>query len=70
MLFRSRAYCEIHVWRGYLQLLEKDIGHVDVVVLAGVDKSLFLPRVLDRPENGCGLHEVRSSAYYVKYVHD
>jgi hypothetical protein len=51
-------------------LLEEHVGHIDVVVLTGVDEGLhhILP-ALQGIQDGSDLHEVGTSPNNVKYVH-
>ncbi len=67
----SRTNPEVHVRRRHLQLGEEDVGHIGVVVLAGVHQSLFDPaQVSESAQHGRGFHKVRARADHVKDVHD
>ena len=64
------AHRQIDVGLGDFQFLEKNIRHVGVVVLAGVDDGLTAAFQSAQGSDYRGrLHEVRPRANYVKYVH-
>ncbi len=56
---RFRADFKIHIGSRQTQLLEEDIGHVGVVVLAGMDQDLFDVRPQSQgSHHGRDLHKV------------
>ena len=59
---RSGADAEEHVGLGQAELVEKHLGHLRVVVLAGVDERDLDSRLLERAVHGRHLHEVRTRA--------
>ena len=59
---RARADAEVDVRLGQAQLLEEDLRHGPVVVLAGVDDLLLCPGGIERGDDRGGLDEVRSCA--------
>jgi hypothetical protein len=67
---RARTDCEIYIGSRYAQLLKEHIGHIDVVMLPGVDEGLrdILP-ILEGVQDRSDLHEVRASSNDVKYFH-
>src|SRR4051794_8502566 len=61
---RPGADLELYVGRRETELLEEDVGHVSVVVLARVHEHALVPSVPpDRAEDGCDLHEVRPGSH-------
>ena len=67
---RAAAYPEVHVGLRHSQVLEEHVGHLHVVVLAGVHEDLAHLSVLAQPcQDGRDLHEVRTRADDVKDLH-
>ena len=65
---RPRPDAQVQVWLGDLELTEENLGHVVVVVLAGVDEHLFVVLAQDATDRG-SLDELRSRAYHRKHFH-
>jgi hypothetical protein len=66
----SGTHSEVQVGPWQLQLLEENVGHVAVIVLASVNQSLPIAVLTVHSTNdSCCLHEIRSSTDNVKYVH-
>src|SRR5581483_10772011 len=59
---RARADSEKDVGRGEAELADQDVGHLGVVVLAGMDDERVDVRRSDRGHDGRRLHEVRPGA--------
>jgi hypothetical protein len=59
---RARADAERVIGRGYAELLEEDVGHSVVVVLARVHEDLLVA-FAQRLADGRGLHELRPRTY-------
>ena len=63
---RARAGLQVEVGHGHRQLLEEDVGHVDVVMLSGVNQDLAHEGISGKGANeGRRLHEVGPRAYDV-----
>ena len=59
---RAGADAEEDVGLGQAELAEEDVGHLRVVVLAGVDERDLGSGLLERTVDGRSLHEVRARA--------
>jgi hypothetical protein len=60
---RSRADVQIEIGGPHAEILEEDIGHVRIVMLAGMDQQMPDRRhALERMLHRSGLHEVRPRA--------
>ena len=67
---RAAARSEVHVRLGHAQILEEDVGHLRVVMLAGVDQHLPHALALAQlGEDGRHLHEIGPGADDVKDLH-
>ena len=76
----SWANCKVHIRRGHFQLLEENIRHVEVIMLAGMHQGLT-DGCLSRGglANGAGggkraqhgrcFHKIRTGAYNMEKVH-
>src|SRR5262249_38135243 len=54
-----------------LQLLKEDIGHVDIVMLAGVHQGLTNPEPTGQgPHDRGHFHEIGASPYHMENVHN
>ena len=61
----AAAHAQVVVRLGQAQLVEKDVGHLGVVVLAGVDDAAVdLAAGIEGAVEGADLHEVGAGAYY------
>jgi len=58
---RSRSDREIEIRTGQIELVEKDRGHVFVVVLPGVNQPVFVT-IGEGPGDGRRFHELRPGA--------
>ena len=65
---RAGADAEEHVGLGQAELAEEDVGHLRVVVLAGVDERDLDSGLLERAMDGRRLHEVRARADHERDV--
>jgi hypothetical protein len=64
------AHLQVYIRRRNVQFAEEDLGHVDVIVLSGMDDGLTDSSV----RRQCAhyrrrLHKIGPRAYYLKNVH-
>jgi hypothetical protein len=65
-----RPYRQVNVWFWNSELLEEDIRHIGVVMLASVYQRLPDARLPNGSQNGGRFHEIRSCTYNVQDVHE
>jgi hypothetical protein len=66
----ARSHREVYIRARNPQLLEENLGHVDIEVLARVDESLhYVPPLFESVVDGGEFHEVGPGPDNVKYLH-
>src|ERR1700685_3863381 len=64
----ARAHSEIHIGFGGFQLREAYVGHVAVIVLAGMNQSLTYAALAEGAQHGSGFDEVGARSDDVQNV--
>jgi hypothetical protein len=61
---------QVSVWQRKTKLMKKDVRHVEVIVLTGMNHGLIhFMSGCQRPNDWCSLGKVGARTDYVEYMH-